>query len=159
MQTYELPIVSAITPDASTVGCRIAVTGANLQYTTATVGGVKCEVEYKSPTSVIVIVAADAKSGPVVLSNDTGNALNAPKFTVTVEWKPKAETELEKTAREQFEAEQKAKADAEAAGQLARQAAVKEPLETHHERVEHRDEQEAAADGQPWPGKKHKWKG
>jgi IPT/TIG domain len=85
MQTYELPIVSAITPDASTVGCKISVTGANLQYTSATVGGVKADVEYKSPTWVIVTVPADAISGPVQLTNDTGNALNAPKFLVTVE--------------------------------------------------------------------------
>jgi hypothetical protein len=85
MQTNAKPIVSAITPDASTVGCRIAVTGANLQFTTATVGGVECAVEYRSPISIIIVVAADARSGPVVVRNDTGVADNAPKFTVTFE--------------------------------------------------------------------------
>ena len=85
MQTFQKPVVASISPDASTVGCRITVTGSNLQFTSATVGGVNAQVEYVSPTSVIVIVPNDAPSGPVVIFNDTGVADVKPLFTVTIE--------------------------------------------------------------------------
>jgi hypothetical protein len=91
METYERPVVAAITPEASTVGCRIKVTGSNLDLVSgATVGGVKCAVEDRTETSLTVIVAKDARSGPVVVSNDTGAAEHTPHFTVTVPVKDKA---------------------------------------------------------------------
>ena len=85
----EKPIVTAMTPDASTVGCRIKVTGGNFsEVTHATVGGVHCKVEDITPTSLIVVVASDARSGPVVVSNQGGAAGTQPLFTVTVEANP-----------------------------------------------------------------------
>ncbi len=67
------------------MGCHIKVTGTNLDYVEyATVGGVKCKVQDVESTTLTVIVADDAKSGPVVLYNDTGPAANRPLFTVTV---------------------------------------------------------------------------
>lgn len=80
------PIVTTMTPDASTVGCRIKVTGSNLaDVTEATVGGVKCKVDNVTPTSVVVVVADDARSGPVVVLNEAGAAGTQPLFTVTAE--------------------------------------------------------------------------
>jgi hypothetical protein len=85
MKTSAVPVVTATTPEASTVGCHILVTGANLDFVEyATVGGVKCKVEKVESTTLTVIVADDAKSGPIVLYNDTGPSVNRPTFTVTV---------------------------------------------------------------------------
>lgn len=85
MKTSAVPVVTVITPEASTVGTRILVTGANLDFVeSATVGGVKCKVEDVTATTLTVIVGDDAKSGPVVLINDTGPSANRPLFTVTV---------------------------------------------------------------------------
>jgi hypothetical protein len=172
------PIVSTITPDASTVGCRIKVTGSNLDSVTkATVGGVDCAFEHVTDAILIVVVAAGAKSGTVLVSNDEGSAGTAPIFTVTMPAKPKVETKAEQTAREQFEAEQKVKADAEAQAQRDRQALEKAPLAPHVEPAPHVEtpvaanpsvgwgEGQTAPEGQPaltpegqqWPGKHKKW--
>jgi len=103
------PIVGAITPDASTVGCRIKVTGANLNSVTkATVGGVDCKFEHVTDSIVIVIVSDDAKSGPVVVSNDDGPAGTAPLFTITVE-KTEKKAEVLHHEREAHKEEQVAR--------------------------------------------------
>jgi hypothetical protein len=122
MKTFAVPIVTAITPDASTVGCRIKVTGSNLDFVDgATVGGAKCAVEDVTPTTLTVIVAKDAVSGPVVVSNDTGAALHTPKFTVTVEAQ---ETTQDKTAREQAAKDQQA-SDKAAIDQITKDQAAR----------------------------------
>src|ERR1700677_695144 len=84
-KTSAVPVVTVTTPEASTVGGHIKVTGANLDFVEyATVGGGKCKVDKVEWTTLTVIVADDAKSGPVVLYNDTGPSVNQPLFTVTV---------------------------------------------------------------------------
>jgi hypothetical protein len=84
-KTSAVPVVTVTTPEASTVGCHIKVTGANFDFVEyATVGGVKCKVDKVESTTLTVIVADDAKSGRVVLYNDTGPSVNQPLFTVTV---------------------------------------------------------------------------
>lgn len=89
------PIVTTMTPDASTVGCRIKVTGSNLSDVTwATVGGVTCEVKDVTPTTLIVVVADDAKSGPVIVGNEAGIAGTAPLFTVTADAKVEKKAEV-----------------------------------------------------------------
>jgi hypothetical protein len=151
------PIVSTITPDASTVGARIKVTGSNLDSVTkATVGGVDSTFEHVTDAILIVVVPAGARTGAVLVSNEDGPAGTAPLFTVTVTPKPRVETNAEKAARELFEAEQKTKADAEAASQRANQEAEKTAGVTHHDRVEHRDEQ-IARDQQQWPNQGQPW--
>lgn len=150
------PIVSTITPDASTVGARIKVTGSNLDSVTkATVGGVDCTFEHVTDAILTVIVASGAKTGAVLVSNEDGPAGTAPLFTVTVTPKPKVETKAETAAREVFEAEQKVKADNEQNAQRANQAALAAG-DTHHQRVEHRDEQ-LAREQQQWPAQGQPW--
>lgn len=77
------PKISSISPSSALTGATITITGSNLSGSTVNIGGIGCQVDDNTSTSIITAVPAGAATGDqqVLVQNPMGKATS--KITVT----------------------------------------------------------------------------
>lgn len=77
------PKISSISPSSALTGATITIAGSNLSGSSVTIGGISCQVDDNTSTSVITSIPAGAATGEqqVLVQNSLGKATS--KITVT----------------------------------------------------------------------------
>lgn len=78
------PVIHSFSPESGKAGTEITITGENLQYASeVSIGGGKATLKYRiNPTSLVVVVNADCRTGVIELKNELGSSQSPAAFTV-----------------------------------------------------------------------------